>query len=145
MTMAKVTDLLVEDSEPRLLHPDDEKRVAGAAMDIHEFNPDLAEPDGLNEKGREAWQVIVAFLKRHDMTFTGGCKAFYSPEDWKARGESYGLKSKLIICHDGGMLYEIFNLDAENYGLNEQMNQALEAVGLYYESCTTWYSAVYER
>jgi hypothetical protein len=104
---------------------------------------DLARPVGLSHDGNKAYDVIMAFLKSHDMTNTGGCRAFYSPQEWQARKETYGLKSVLIVSHDGGELAAVFNMDYEMYDLCDEMNQTLAASGLMHEPCTTWYTAVY--
>ena len=76
--------------------------------------------------------------------------AFYSPEQWAERGEEYGHKALLIIVHEGSELAPWFSLDAayqtgaaSDYDQVETMCQALEAIGLYAEQCTTWYSAIY--
>jgi len=37
-----------------------------------ENNPDLAMPDGLDAKGQKAHEIIVAYLKQHGITYTGG-------------------------------------------------------------------------
>jgi hypothetical protein len=108
------------------------------------MNKDLNKPDGLDKLGTLAHKTIIKFLTKSDLTNTGGCKAFYSPEEWKERGEDYGTNSKLVIVHDGGSLASVFNLDYEQYELNESMNQELIRHGLFVEQCTSWYSAVYE-
>lgn len=74
---------------------------------------------------------------------TGGCRTFYSPAEWKARGESYGLESVLIVCHDGGDVASFFNYDYECYQRLENMREALEKVGYWAEPCTSWYTAIY--
>lgn len=74
----------------------------------------------------------------------GGCKAFYTPKQWAEKGEKYGTKSKLILVHDGGDLAYYCNYDYECYGMIEKLSKALGEFGYYVESCTTWYSAVYE-
>ena len=111
----------------------------------------LAMPRGLDAKGKEAYKAIIAFLKKRGMTYTGGCKVFYSPQEWRQRGEKYGLKSKLIITYDGGDHARAFSMDhcyvtgaASDYEPNEAMQKALKAVGCYAEECTGWYAAVYE-
>jgi hypothetical protein len=105
---------------------------------------DLACPEGLNELGRKAHSAIVAELERQEATHTGGCKAFYSPTEWRARGEDYGLKSVLIVVHDGGAHAAAFNWNYECYEVVEDMRKALEVVGCFVEQCTSWYSAVYK-
>lgn len=74
----------------------------------------------------------------------GGCKAFYTPQQWAERGESYGRNSALVVVHDGGDLAPYCNYDYGSYDLIEKMNAALKKIGYYLESCTCWYSAVYK-
>ena len=106
-------------------------------------NHDLDVPMGLSKHGNKAAQVILDVLRRNNATYTGGCKAFYTPEEWKTRGEKYGLKSELVVVHDGGDLAPHFNFDYEEYNHCEDMNFALEDNGLYHEPCTSWYTAIY--
>lgn len=117
---------------------------------------DLDAPAGLNEPGRRAHAIIVAYLVEHGLTDTGGCKAFHAPGTWSHR---YGTKSHLVVVYDGGALRPVFNMDAaydldcahyqrtgtsrEPYALYEGMQAKLREAGLYFEECTGWYSAVY--
>jgi hypothetical protein len=105
----------------------------------------LAVPTNISERGQEAHSVIMKFLTDNDMTDTGGCRAFYSPAEWKARGEQYGLESLIVVVHDGGCLAPICNMDYGHYGLHDAMQAKLHAAGFFLEGCTSWYSAVYER
>jgi hypothetical protein len=75
--------------------------------------------------------------------YTGGCKPFYTSEEWLARDELYGTDSELVVVYDGGDLYEFFGTYAMFPSWYEKMSQALEKVGSYREACTGWYSAVY--
>jgi hypothetical protein len=117
---------------------------------------DLAKPKGLSEAGSKAYETIVALLRKQEATRTGGCKAFYSPAEWAARGEKYGEGAELVVVYDGGDLMRFFSLDAcynelydapveRRYATYEGMQTALEAIGLYFEECTSWYCAVYAR
>jgi hypothetical protein len=123
-------------------------------------NTTLDMPEGLSAKGKKAHAIIVEFLKAHELTYTGGCTAFYSPTAWQARGEEYGKKSELIVVYDGGDLRPVFSMDAAYdldcmvyqetgkpsttpYSLYEGMAAKLREVGLYFEECTGWYAAVY--
>jgi hypothetical protein len=72
-----------------------------------------------------------------------GCRAFYTPEEWMARGERYGLNSILIVVHDGGDLAPYFNYDYGRYELTEKMRKALKKIGYWSEACTSWYTAIY--
>jgi len=104
----------------------------------------LERPEGLSEKGNKAHEIVMEVLRKHRRTDTGGCKAFYSPEEWTDRGEKYGRESKLVVVHDGGDVAPFFSWDYEQYTLVEEMNDALRPAGLYAEQCTCWYSAIYE-
>jgi hypothetical protein len=119
----------------------------------------LAMPEGLDDAGRRAHEIIVTYLRRHDLTDTGGCKAFYSPVEWKAREEKHGAESHLVVVYDGGALRPVFSMDAahdldcghyqqtgkrrEPYALYEGMQEKLREAGLYFEECTGYYAAVY--
>lgn len=74
---------------------------------------------------------------------TGGCTPFYTAEQWAERQESYGLNSELIICHDGGDLAPLINLDYERYQMYDEFDRHLRKLGYYVEPCTCWYAAVY--
>lgn len=73
----------------------------------------------------------------------GGCRAFYTPQEWIERGEVYGCNSTLIVVHDGGDLAPFFDFDRGRYSLCEQMRKALHKIGYMAEACTCWYTAVY--
>lgn len=102
-------------------------------------------PNDLDAHGQEAYHAIMKVLLKNQATYTGGCKAFRSPAEWKARGEEYGCNSKLIVVYDGGDHGAYFSLDRScpGYLEIEEMNTALQAIGMYSEECTGWYAAVY--
>ena len=75
--------------------------------------------------------------------YTGTTQPFYTPQEWKQRGEQYGHNSLLIIIHDGGDYAPLLNLDYQNYQMYETMRKELETQGYYTEQCTNWYSALY--
>lgn len=127
---------------------------------------ELAKPEGLTAEGERAYSAIMGRLKAKYQGVlkefsTGGCRSFYSPAEWKARGEEYGLGSVLVVVYDGGDLRRHFNMDAayemscmleeagitvkEPYASLEKMQEALNAEGFYFEECTGWYGAVYKR
>jgi len=103
----------------------------------------LERPEDLNEQGAKAHRVLVQFLKLKGLTYTGGCKAFYSPKEWAERDEKYGKDSHLIVVYDGGEHRDAFALDNTAYDTVEAMQNQLAAVGLFFEECTGWYGAVY--
>ena len=100
-----------------------------------------AMPVGLSTKGKKAYKAIMKALG--DNTDTGGCKTFYSPAEWQARGEEYCKKAELIVVYDGGAVAPFFNYDYSQYDFCEYMNNALEKVKLYAEPATCWYSGIY--
>jgi hypothetical protein len=104
---------------------------------------DLAIPTDLAPKGRKAAEAILSLLREKAADDTGGCKAFYSPEEWAERGESYGTESLLVVVHDGGCHAPFFNLDYCMYGYWEAMSAHLRKHGVYAEQCTSWYTAIY--
>ena len=105
---------------------------------------DLNKPDGLSPVGEKAYNCIMNLLTKNNTLSTGGCRAFYSPEEWKARGEEYGGGAELIVVHDGGDLMEYFCMDVMDYAAIDCMSNALGSVGCYPEQCTSWYSAIYK-
>ncbi len=105
---------------------------------------DFEIPEDLSPEGKEAAKVILSFLEREGRLHSGGCRVFYSPQEWKDRGEEYGLESELIICHDGGDHAAVFNLDYECYKLYDAMFDELQSAGFFPEGCTCWYSAIYK-
>lgn len=74
-----------------------------------------------------------------------GCTPFASPEDWRKRGELYGLDSVLIVIHDGGDYAKFFNSNYCCFNAIDAMNKALSDVGYWFEECTSWYSAIYKK
>ena len=128
-------------------------------MKPHDKTADLDMPKDLGEPGRRAYEIIVAYLKEHDFSDNGGCKAFYSPAEWSAREESYGTTSHLVVTYDVGAIRPVFSMDAaydldcavyqktgkkrKPYSLYEGVQDKLREAGLYFEECTGCYSAIY--
>jgi hypothetical protein len=101
---------------------------------------DLARPAGLSAAGNAAHAAIVRILRKHGLTWTGGCKAFYSPAEWAARGEKYGLRSELVVVYDGGFVGEAIRIDGQ---VAPEVERALKKLGLYPEESTNWYGAIF--
>jgi hypothetical protein len=116
-------------------------------------DPEFAIPEGLSERGQwaartilsKAWMLHAQYFGDDYQLSSGGCRAFYTPEEWKARGEPYGHGACLIVCHDGGDLAPLFNLDYENYQGWETMFQVLDNHGYLAESMTGWATAIYDQ
>lgn len=107
-------------------------------------NPDLTLPT-TDARPAAIAATINAFLDKHDLAHTGGCRAYYTPAEWRDRGEEYGLKSILVIVHDGGDLSHVLNgYTAESGAIYAELLALVEREhGVYFESCTCWYTAVY--
>lgn len=99
----------------------------------------------LTGKAKEVAEAIVALVREYvgPTASGGGCLAFRTPEEWKERGELYGLSSILVVVYDGGDLGYFFDYDHENYGAVDAMVKHLKPLGVWSEACTGWYSAVY--
>lgn len=123
-----------------LIQIDDEiRRAARSATDPRD---DHEMPAGLSPRGEHAWKVIVDWLRAHDLTYTGGCKMFYSPAEWRDRGEQYCREADLIVVYDGGDMAQV--MDAADGGrAYESLHDALAQIGVYTEAGTNWYSGVY--
>ena len=108
-------------------------------------NTDFQIPDGLSKKGEASAKALIKLAQKMNGSEAsgGGCRAFYTPEQWKERGEEYGLGSELIVVHDGGDLCPFLNWDYECYDAVDKSVEALKKVGTYAESCTCWYTAIY--
>lgn len=74
--------------------------------------------------------------------------SFYSPKEWRDRGEEYCLNSTCIIASEGD-LCSIWNgyCDNEAYGwaLLDSFFNMLQENGLWYELGCHWYAGIYEN
>lgn len=104
---------------------------------------DFALPADLQGLGRLAAEAMIAFWRAEGTLDAGGCRVFYSPQEWTKRGEEYGRASLLVVVHDGGMHAGSLSYDREQYARVEALNAALQPLGVFVEQCTGWYSAVY--
>lgn len=104
---------------------------------------DLAEPPGLCAYGKRAYEVVRARLAAEGLSHTGGCRAFYSPAEWAARGERYGTGGVLVCVYDSGDLRHLFDTYGEDYGPEERLNAALGAADLWFDRGTNWHSTIY--
>ena len=104
---------------------------------------DLEIPTGLSQKGRQAARVIVAFLKEKELTETGGCRVFYTPREWKARGEKYGTTSELVVVYDGAEAAYALAMDYEMYKAIDELQARLDAIGVFFEEATCWYGSIH--
>jgi hypothetical protein len=110
---------------------------------VKNFEDNFSIPAGLSPKGKAAAEVILQVLKKDGADASGGCRVFYTPAEWKARGEQFGTNSELVVVYDGGDHAIYFDYDHECYSAIDKMADALRPVGVFTEACTGWYSAVY--
>lgn len=92
----------------------------------------------------QAAKTILAVMRKHGELYSGGCKCFYSAEEWEERGEPYGNGGVLVVCHDGGTQANFFAWEYECYDFIEEIRAALEPLGLYAEQGTSWHSTIYK-
>lgn len=89
-------------------------------------------------------KIIRTFMRRNcPFPRWDGSTYFYSPAEWRERGELYGLESILIVMHDGGELPRFCDWARQDYPAMERFSKRLTAAKLYVEQCTCWYSAIY--
>lgn len=106
-----------------------------------------AVPTGLSRKARKLALAIVKLAKERN--WYAGQKVFWSPKQWKDKGEHYGLNAELVILHECGDHAPFFSLDHSSYtGSYKQYDEQvkfLSGYGFYSEGLYTWSSAIYEN
>ena len=103
---------------------------------------DFSRPPGLSAVGKEAYEIIVRFLKDNDLT-RGEGRVFYSPKEWQDRKEDYGTNSELIVTYGGGSpVAKAFSYDAFDYVTREAMKTELSKARLHSEDATGWYGYI---
>lgn len=105
-------------------------------------------PTGLSAKGRKAAYAILRTLKAHKVDYISSvpnARLFYTPQEWRDRGEQYGTESELVVLYEEGDHRRFFAMGGEpaDYRTHEAMRAALDVVGVYHEECNGWYGAVY--
>ena len=74
---------------------------------------------------------------------TGGCKAFYSPQEWRDKGWIVNDKVLCVVCHDGGDLAPLFNLDYQDYKAYDKMDRIFRARGIYAEAISATHTHIH--
>lgn len=108
-------------------------------------NKDLAAPEGITKSGLLAWKTIMNFLNKHDMGYTGGCKAFYTGLEAQKYHEYKFQDAVLVLHYDGGDLRYCFNRDWETASLCDEMQECLSNEGFYSEQLNGWSCAIYRK
>lgn len=75
----------------------------------------------------------------------GGCKVFYSPEEWQERGERHGNGSVLVTVYDGGDHAPFFSYDYDSSSSISAMDTALSDAGYMHEPINHWSTAIYKN
>jgi hypothetical protein len=97
---------------------------------------ELAIPDDIPQNVKNALLELRGFAGSlwDRPAVTGGCKAFYSPQEWRDNGWQVNEKVLCVVCHDGGDLAPLFNLDYQDYKAFDKMDQIFRRRGLYAEA-----------
>jgi hypothetical protein len=114
-----------------------------AEIDTHEFRTrdDLACP-GRVRLAFLAYEAIATVLTRYKATYTGGCRAFFTPDEWTALGNRAAPGALLVVVYDGGSLPDFFRLGV-NARRHNAMSRALAAAGVYAEEVNGCHSTIY--
>jgi len=102
----------------------------------------MRRPGGLSDAGNLAYDILLAFFKKHELTYTGGCTTFRAPS---SSGYQYARGAELVVVYEGSNVKPAMSLDGYDYELNEKMQRALELGGMFFEEGSSWYGGVYVR
>ncbi len=92
----------------------------------------FAIPSDLSPRACEAAEIILAQVRNMGLEDDISGRMFYSPSEWRERGERFGLNADLIVVHDDGFKLAPFHAAKQELGKK----------GFYYEEAETWYSVV---
>jgi hypothetical protein len=73
---------------------------------------------------------------------------YHDPEEWRNRGEIYGLDSELVMVYEGNAMFYIMNPGysshpSTTYKLHDRFIDKVHEAGFWVEPCTGWYAAFY--
>jgi len=107
---------------------------------------DLAMPEGLDDAGKLAHEIIVGFLNAKGLIHTDNCRPFYSPAEWRGLGRRCGEKAKLVVDYDHGDLFDVFEPggNAQTQILSDELMTALEEHGLKFEANSPAHGSIEE-
>ena len=108
-------------------------------------------PGGLSPLGRQAAIVIVEKTLQHRATYTGGCTTFYTPAEWRSRGEPLEDGAVLVVVYDGGDVGRLIDYERccpgggarGDYEPLTDTAAALRAAGAVVQPVTNWYAEVW--
>lgn len=135
--------LVIEPENGRAKQLTTQARLSEPWRKLRHYNPN-AMPPGLCSDGQQVYNLVMGVAGELGLTQTGGCTTFYSPGQWKARGEHSCTDALLIVVYDGGDFAYLFQEGAEDDGYAAaQMSEALERSGFHAQAGSSWYSGIY--
>lgn len=102
----------------------------GELHGVKAFGPDLAIPGSVPENVKDFFRQLRNSMRESGDEWTGGCKAFYAPEEWVNPLRRGPLA---VVCHDGGGVAPRFNLSYERIKLYVEVDHMLRPLGLWRE------------
>ena len=99
------------------------------------------------------FETVTDFIRAHVGAPTAPYfPDFFTPQQWRERGEEYGRTSVAIVVHDGGPYARHFNPAYHDWRALDAMIVALGDLrtpeaphGYWSEPCTSWYTAIYRN
>lgn len=114
------------------------------AYGIAPFHDDLAIPQDVPVEVQDFCRDLRNSMRALGEEGCGGCKAFYSPEEWtQVNGSPVSRAALLVIIHDGGNMAPRFNLDYEQYKLYDSIDPMLRPRGLWRDHMNSVESRIY--
>lgn len=99
----------------------------------------------LNDKQKSIVDIFVKVAKEFTGEVSAELKTFWTPEEWKDKGEDYGTESELVVCYDGlNSFSHICDTMSGSISAHEKLQDELFKAGYFFEQCTNWYGAVYK-
>jgi hypothetical protein len=106
------------------------------------LSPNWDIPEGLCRAGLKAAEALRDYCIKHKLTYAGS-RVFYTPDQWKQRGEKYGTDSLLVCVYDGAECRRALALSGEDYRHVDAFAAILNDIDVFAEECTGWYAAIY--
>lgn len=82
---------------------------------------------------------VQEWLIRHELDHD---ISFYTPEEWRARGEEYCTDSKLILVFEGN-LFSVMNGYTDSYKLYDEFDRFVRGFGYYFDLGNAWNMGFY--
>lgn len=111
---------------------------------ITPFEDELAIPQDVPVEVQDFCRDLRNSMRALGEEWCGGCKAFYSPDEWaRVNGSPVSRSTLLVIIHDGGNMAPRFNLDYEQYALYSSIDPMLRTRGLWRDHMSSVESRIY--